>query len=205
MATDTKRPADSAPAPASVPVPTTGIIADRDLYLSERGEVVERGDGKARFLLAARDSMIPPESVAQYGLSAKGGKVQAASPKERAAKAREAGLPVDLGTPNEGQIRKPGEPLILAPRTGVMRGDAAPREIPQPGEEVDVAARRVVAVSNVPPEDDELRAKVAEETKDDAAREKAQAEEAAPARKSAAKKAGAAKKASGARKSGGKK
>jgi hypothetical protein len=192
MATESKPAA--APVAASAPIPTKGIIADRDMYLAEdERTVVEKGDAKARFLLAARGSMIEPAVVQRYALSAKGGKVQAASPKEAAAKAKEAGLPVDLGRVNEGQIRDPGEPLVLAPRAGVMRPQMAERVIDEPGTEVDLAARRVVAVSNVPPEDDELRAKVAEETRDQGAQEQAAQERGAAAKTAAAKKTRARK------------
>src|SRR5688572_7513589 len=103
MATETEK------RPASVPVPTTGIIADRDMYLDKHGKLVERGSDKAATLLAARDSMIPPDKVALHALSSKGGKVVQGDPEEAA---KETGIPVDLGTPNEGQLRAPGEPLI---------------------------------------------------------------------------------------------
>jgi hypothetical protein len=197
MATETESKRAEAPkVPPAPPVPTVGIIADRDLYLDEhQREIVERGDAKARYLLAARGGMIPPDAVQRHGLSAKGGKVVQASAAERAKAAKESGLPLDLGTPNEGQLRAPGEPLILAPRTAIMRGEAAPREIHKPGDEVPVQPR-TVAVSNVPPEDDELRVKVAEETRGPEYDASGQKKEAPPARSpAAAKKVPAAKKA----------
>jgi|SRR5687768_12003821 len=171
------------PDPPAIPVPVVAIIADRDLYTGEDGyEILEKNDPKARFLLAARGSMIEPAVVARHGLSASGGKVSQKSAKEVA---EATGVPVDLGTPNEGQLRKPGEPLILVSRTGVMRPEPAPRVVPEPGTEIS-AAPKMVAVSNVPPEDDELRLAVKEETTGEGA--EAEEKPAKPAARKAARK-----------------
>lgn len=175
----------------AAPVPvigTTGIVADRDMYLSEdEHTIVEKGDEKARFLFAARGSMIDPQAIAARGLSVKGGKIVQA-------KAGEEGAPkAPAGAVNEGQLRAAGEPLILAPRTGVLRGEMAPRSIPELGDEIEVSPTGkapVVAVSNVPKEDDEFRAKVAAET----GKEKPEAEPKPTPAKPAARKAPAAKK-----------
>lgn len=144
-------------------VENKAIIADRNLYLTgDETEIVEHGDTRARFLLASAGSQIDPRTVQRFGLKASGGKVKIGKPGEDAEGNPLPGGPA--GTPNEGQTRAPGEPLILVPRTGVMRPEPAPRMVPQPGEEVDISVQPVIAVSNVPPEDDELRAKVAKET-----------------------------------------
>lgn len=175
------------PDPPATPVPVVAIIADRDMYYGEDGHTVyEKGDPKGRFLLAARGSTILPDVVARYGLSASGGKVSQKSAKEMAQEAAEKGLPLDLGTPNEGQLRPPGEPLILVPRTGVMRSEPADRVVPELGTEVS-AAPKMVAVSNVPPGDDALRAAVKEETEGDGAEEPAPRKATAAKRKSARK------------------
>lgn len=170
------------PEPPKAPVAQVAIIADRDLYLSsDERTIVEKGDTKARFLLAARGSQIDPPSVARFGLAIKGGKIVQKSAEELA---EEGHPPRDLGTPNEGQLRAPGEPLIMASRTGVMRPEPAPRVVPEPGTEINPNPPSV-AVSNVPPGDDALRAKVAEETKGEGVEE-----EEKPA-KPAARRAGA--------------
>jgi hypothetical protein len=174
-----------------------GIISDRALYLTaDEREIVEKGDDRARFLLVGPNGMIDPVTVQRYGLSAKDNKVVIGKPGKDA-----EGKPLpgaNLGTPNEGQIREPGEPLILVPRTGVMRPEPAPRDVPEAGKEVDVSPK-IIAVSNVPPEDDELRARVAEETGGKEKREAAE-KAAAQAAKPAARKATAKK---SARKRGG--
>ena len=190
MPFESKPDAEKAKAPQAPVVGTVGLVADQDLYLAEdEHTVVEKGDPKARFLLAARGSMIDPVTIAARGLSLKGGKVVQAKPDDEDA---------PLGPPgrvNEGQLRDPGEPLILAPRTGVLRGDVAERTVHVEGDEVDLNAMKTVLVSNVPPEDDEFRAEVAAETEDpDAAEREAKevaeraAQPQAPAVRKAAKK-----------------
>ena len=167
------------PDPPAAPQAQVAIIADRDLYLAaDEHTIVEKGDAKARFLLAARGSQIDPPAVQRYGLSAKGGKVSQKSAEEIE---EEGGVPLDLGTPNEGQLRAPGEPLVLVSRTGVMRPEPAPRVVPEPGTEIS-ATPPMVAVSNVPPGDDALRLAVKEETTEEVE------EEAKPAARKAAKK-----------------
>lgn len=144
-------------------VENKAIIADRNLYATaDENEIVEQGDARGRFLVAAAGSQIDPRTVQRYGLKAADGKVKIGKPGEDADGNPLPGGPA--GTPNEGQLRAPGEPLILTPRTGVMRSEPAPRNVPQPGEEVDISVGPVVAVSNVPAEDDALRAAVAKET-----------------------------------------
>lgn len=191
MPFESKPDAEKEKASAAPVIGTVGLVADQDLYLAEdEHTVVEKGDPKARFLLAARGSMIDPVTIAARGLSVKGGKVVQAKPGEE-------GAPLGpQGRVNEGQLRAPGEPLILAPRTGVMRGEVAPRTVHVEGDEVDLQAMKTVVVSNVPVEEEEFRAQVAEETDDPEAREREEKEVAeraaaapAPAARKSARKA----------------
>lgn len=174
MASEIKRMDPNAP----------GILADRDMYLAgDEYTVVEKGDAKARYLLAARGSYIDAATIARLSLSAKGGKVAQGEADE--GEGDEEGVSAALlgARVNEGQLRDPGEPLILAPRTGVMRGEMVERVIPKAGEEVE-AAPKTIAVSNVPAEDDAFRAKVAKESVADApAAEKPKAAKKKSARK----------------------
>jgi hypothetical protein len=173
-----------------------GIIADRALYTDASGSLVEEGDPNAAYQLAGPGGFIDPVVARRYGLSLKGERVEQDKDAE--------GVQLPLGEINEGRLRKPGEKLVLAPRTGVLKPEPAPREIHKHGEEVastvaqPAAIKPPVVVSNVPPEDDELRKQVAEETVDPALRERAAKEAAeraaaAPASAPAARKVAAKK------------
>lgn len=80
MALEIKRAAESPP--------PGGIVADRRLWLTSDGRVVEDGDSAATILLAGcAGNFIPAESVARYGLELKDGEVHQRPAAKSAAKA----------------------------------------------------------------------------------------------------------------------
>lgn len=83
------------------------LTADRRLYLSGDGRVVEADDPARATLLVAQGAVLGPDQVAQYGLREKGGRIVVAAETTDAPKAEAPAASADTSDAEEAATPKP--------------------------------------------------------------------------------------------------